>query len=178
LGQVHVYPQAVTDASGEIRFYRSTASDNSGLSSIVPGAGRAEEAEVVPCLSLDDFAAALPGGRRFDLVKIDVEDAELQVLAGARAILSHDRAPALVFESRYVDAVASVLGPHGYSIRQLHYTLARGLELIELGTTFHNIFAEYEPPNYFAAKDVAVFENVVAQSNARRSPALRVLGWV
>lgn len=180
-GNVHVRAQAVARASGEIRFYRSTTADNSGLSSILPGAGRAEEAEVVPCVSLDDFVAALPpgrapGARPIDLMKIDVEGAELEVLAGGSAVLARADAPAIVFESLDVPAATAVLGPLGYGIRRLHYTLRGGLELIELGRPFDGIFDAYEPPNFFAAKDAALFDRVVARANARHSAARRLLG--
>jgi FkbM family methyltransferase len=178
LDRVHVRPQAVARASGEIRFYRSTTFDNSGLSSILPGAGRSDEAEVVSCVSLDDFAAALPEGRPrpIDLMKIDVEGAELEVLAGGSGLLAHDDGPAIIFESMDIAAVGAVLGPHGYTIRRLHYTLACGLELIELGQSFDGIFDEYEPPNFFAVKDAARFGHIVERANARHSAVRRLLG--
>jgi FkbM family methyltransferase len=176
LGQVQVRSQAVARASGEIRFYRSTVTDNSGLSSILPGAGRAEEGEVVPCVSLDDFVATFPTGRSIDAMKIDVEGAELEVLAGASALLARDDAPAIVFETLDVGAVGSFLVPRGYAIRRIHYTMASGLELIEPDAPFHGIFDAYEPPNYFAAKGAAIFDRVIEQSNARQSAALRILG--
>ena len=175
-GRVQVRPHAVARDSGEIRFYPSTTPDNSGVSSLLPGAGRSDAGQVVPCVSLDDFAAALPGRRRIDLMKIDVEGAELEVLAGGRGVLSGGAAPAIIFETLDLAAVDAVLRPHDYLIRRLNYTLAGGLELIEAGTAFDGIFDDYEPPNYFAAKDSAVFSQVIAQAKARQSAVLRVLG--
>ncbi len=175
-GRVQVRRQAVARASGEIAFYKSTASDNSGLSSILPGSGRSDEAEVVPSVSLDDFATTLPAGRSIDLIKIDVEGAELEVLAGGAGLLARADGPALVFESMDIAASSAVLAAHGYAIRRLHYTLGGGLELVELGAPFHGIFDAYEPPNYFAVKDPALFAAVVKRANARHSPALRALG--
>jgi len=166
----------VARTSGEIRFYTSTVPDNCGLSSILPGAGRSAEPRVVPCVSLDDFAAALPGQRPIDLMKVDVEGAELEVLGGGDRVLARADAPAIMFETLDLAAAGALLGRHGYAIRRLHYTLAGGLELIELGKPFHGIFDDYEPPNYFATKDAAGFDEVVAHANARHSMALRMLG--
>jgi len=175
-GRVRILPQAVTRKSGEIRFYRSTASDNSGLSSTLPGDCRSDQGEVVPCVSLDDFAAKLAVGRRIDLIKIDVEGAELDVLEGGHETLERPDAPAIVFESMDVATVGAVLDPLGYSMRRIHYTITSGLELIEPGAPFHGIFDAYEPPNYFAAKDPALFGQIVERANARHSAALRMLG--
>lgn len=65
----------------------------SGYSSLARGAGRVREIEV-PVRTLD----ALIGDRRADIVKIDVEGAELGVLRGAEALLA-TRRPVILFES-------------------------------------------------------------------------------
>ena len=39
-----------------------------------------------------------------------------------------------------------------------------------------SLFAAYEAPNYFAAKDEAVFEQVLTRANSGRSPLFRMLG--
>ncbi len=176
LGQVHIRQLAMARSSGESAFYRSVVSDNSGLSSILPGGGRSDDAELVPCVSLDDFAAALPGRRPIDLMKIDVEGAEMEVLAGGRGVLARDDAPAIIFESEDVATLGGLLSAHGYVVRRPHYTLAGGLEFIGLNEPFHGIFDRYEPPNYFATKDRAAFDRIAGQENARPSAALRMLG--
>jgi FkbM family methyltransferase len=175
-GWVHVRGQAVTRASGETPFYRSAVADNSGLSSILPGQGRSEQAEIVACVTLDDFAATLPGQRRIDLMKIDVEGAEVDVLAGGSGVLSREDAPVIVFESTDIEEAAAVLGPHGYEIRRVHYTMGGGLELIEVGTSFHGIFDDYEPPNYIAGTGAALFGQILERASARQSAARRMLG--
>ncbi|PWK89573.1 FkbM family methyltransferase [Lentzea atacamensis] len=59
------------------------------------------------------------GCPRVDAVKIDVEGVEVDVLAGARALLARDR-PMLVVEvqsDRAAEAVTAELAPHGYRRR-------------------------------------------------------------
>jgi FkbM family methyltransferase len=169
---VTISGEALTDVTGTVRFYKSIVSENNGISSIMPGSGLGE-AESVPAVTLDDLAARL--GRRIDLVKIDVEGAESQVFTGGRSLLSRPDAPALIFESFDVAPMRTFLSGYGYAVRHLHYTLRGGLELRDPDVPFDNIFAAYEPPNYFAAKDTGLFDAVVARANQRRSPSLKRL---
>jgi len=173
---VTVHAEAMTRHSGNVKFYLS-ASENSGTSSIVPGSGLKDEGEDVPCLSLDDFAASLEP-RPLDVLKIDIEGAELEVIEGGRRLLGGPNAPTLIFESFTIEPLLVLLGELGYHVRRLHYTLAGGLELPRPEEAIDNIFAAYEPPNYFAVKDPSRFEQLVESANARRSPALHWLGRV
>jgi hypothetical protein len=84
----------------------------------------------------------------------------------------------LIFESFNVEPLAVVLGELGYHVRRLHYTLAGGLALPRLDEAFDNAFATYEPPNYFAVRDPARFDQIVETARARRSPLLHWLGSV
>jgi FkbM family methyltransferase len=177
LANVVVYDKAVTRRSGTVRFYTSTWVENSGISSILPGAGRSEQGEEVACVSLDDFVATL-GPRRIDLLKMDIEGAELEAIEGGRDLLSRADAPAILFEAAKVEPLAQALRGFGYSIRRLDYSLSVGLELIDAGDDHQGIFSSYEAPNYFATKDGAQFAAVVERANARRQPALRLLGAV
>ena len=54
----------------------------------------------------------------------------------------------------------------GYKIRRLHYTLEHGLELPNAEARLESLFAAYEAPNYFAAKDEAVFDQVLTRANS------------
>jgi len=175
-GNVTVRSEAMTRESGEVRFYVSDVSDNSGISSIVPGAGL-RDAQVVPAVSLDDFVARLPSPH-VDLFKMDIEGAELDVLEGGRRFLAREDAPALLFESFDVSRLLPTLEGLGYHVRRLHYTLADGLELPDARAHLDSLFAEYEPPNYFAAKEPATFERVIEQANAKRPRSLRFLGRI
>jgi FkbM family methyltransferase len=173
---VQIHAEALSDTTGAVGFYPSTEAENYGISSIVaPSDGRPAPVTVAS-VSLDDFATR--AGGRIDLIKMDVEGAELLVIRGGARVLSGPGAPTIIFEAHTLAPVADALGSLGYRIRQLHYTLERGLELPDPHTRFDNIFAAYEAPNYVAAKDDAVFEELLARANAARSPLLRMLGRI
>jgi FkbM family methyltransferase len=174
---VRAHDSAVARHTGHVKFYVSTNRENSGTSSIVPGAGLAEEGVDVPCISLDDFATEL-APRSIDLLKIDIEGAELDVFEGGRRLLGGPAAPDLLFESFKVERLLDLLGELGYQVRRLHYTLRNGLELPRSDEPIDNIFAAYEPPNYFAVKDPSRLDEIVRLANARRSQALHWLGSI
>lgn len=91
---VDVVEVAVTDTPGTVRFHRNIG--RSGFSGIDrhawPG-DRTVELEV-RAARLDDL---IPADRHIDLLKIDVEGAELRALRGAQALLDRCR-PAVLFE--------------------------------------------------------------------------------
>jgi FkbM family methyltransferase len=171
---VNVHSEALARESGSVRFFTSTLESNQGISSILPGAGRESVGEV-PATSLDDFAARL-GTEAIDVIKMDIEGAELQVIAGGSRTLAGEGAPLLIFEAAELEPIADALGRFGYTIRAPHYSLSRGLELRQVGAQGDNLFAAYEAPNYFAAKSSATFDEVVARANGERSSLLQLLG--
>lgn len=91
--KIRVYPVAVTDRCGQVRFYTASA-DRTGYSSIRDLGPRTASLTVVPSISLDSMLGILPPTR---LVKIDVEGAELLVLQGMRRLIERDR-PFLICE--------------------------------------------------------------------------------
>jgi FkbM family methyltransferase len=171
---VVVHSEAVARETGEVEFYASGWDANRGTSSILPGGGRGAMRKV-PSVCLDDFLASL-ADRRVDLIKMDVEDAEILAIEGGRRALGATDAPPLIFEAADLSPVAEMLRGLGYKIRRLHYTLEHGLELPDAEAPLRSLFETYEAPNYFAAKDEGLFSAVVARANAKRSPALRLLG--
>jgi FkbM family methyltransferase len=87
---IHVHELALADVEGELEFTAFEA--GSGLSSLV-----SSSSGTVVCVratTLDTLTASLG---RVDLVKLDLEGAELRALQGARRLLSEDR-PALMIE--------------------------------------------------------------------------------
>jgi FkbM family methyltransferase len=175
LANVTTSTEAVTDHEGTVTFYASATPENSGISSTIPGAGLGE-ARIVPATTLDAFAARI--GRKLDLVKIDVEGAELQVLEGGRGLLSGPDAPNLIFECFDLAPLAPTLAKLGYTYWRIEYSLGDGLELADPASPNTGIFAAYEPPNYFATKDASSKDAILARANANRSPRLRLLGRV
>lgn len=91
-GQVTVVQAAAGPAAGLLVLHRS---HSNGTTSPLPDEPAALlAADSVPCLPVD---AVLPAGRRFDLVKVDVEGAEFLALQGCAALLARDR-PVVVSE--------------------------------------------------------------------------------
>lgn len=112
---VEVLPAAVTDAVSVARFHiarrnRSTSYID-GYGTTMTGGVRSTQ--LVPTVTLDWLAAHFPAP---DVVKIDVEGAELTVLAGGAQLL--DRLPALICEvgRRNAAAVSDLLTAHGYNL--------------------------------------------------------------
>jgi FkbM family methyltransferase len=175
LHNVEIHPEALAEQTGEVGFYPSALASNQGISSIIAsGDGRAAPV-TVPSLNIDDFVSRL-GGRRIDLLKMDIEGAELQVIRGGERFFGGKDAPPMIFEAHELAPVADALRPLGYQIRQLHYTLENGLELPDAEAHIESLFASYEAPNYFAAKDEAVFDQVLTRANSGRSRLFRMLG--
>jgi FkbM family methyltransferase len=173
---VVLHPEALAQETGEVAFYATAWDANQGISSILPGDGRTAVRKV-PSLSLNDFMASL-GPRRVDLIKMDIEGAEIFAIQGGRRALARSDAPPLIFEAAELAPVAQELRALGYQIRRLHYTLEKGLDLPDAEAPLESLFDDYEAANYFAAKDEALFDQVVAGANAGRSPALRLLGRI
>jgi FkbM family methyltransferase len=171
---VVVHAEALAGHTGEVTFYASTTASNQGISSILPGVGRADRQQVAS-LTLDDFVATL-GSRRIDVMKLDIEGAEREVFGSGRHLLESRDAPVLIFEAAQLEPVADVLRDCGYRMRRIHYTLGHGLELRDPAEEFDDLFAAYEAPNYFAAKSDDIFGHVLKRANVTRPAALRLIG--
>ena len=101
---------AVGDRSGTINLFDCTADVGTELASTVPGVierihGESPAAREVPLVSLDDFLREheVP---HIDLLKIDVEGAELAVLRGAREAISQHRIGAIQLEFNEMNTVS------------------------------------------------------------------------
>lgn len=92
---VRIYGSLVGRASGDAVLYQHPS--NSEISSLSPGWNRVECHGVShPMVSLDDWARANQL-ERVDLIKVDVEGAEMDVIRGGRALLDEHR-PTLLLE--------------------------------------------------------------------------------
>lgn len=87
---IEVVPLAVSDSIGEVSF-TDPGSGNTAVGRMGNGT------LTVPTIALDAFCAER-GIERVNLLKIDVEGAEILVLRGATKLLSGESAPTLIFE--------------------------------------------------------------------------------
>ena len=112
---VEVLPVAVSDDLSVARFHiarRNRATSHlAGFGTAMAGGVRSTR--LVPTVTLDWLAARFPAP---DVLKIDVEGAEMGVLAGGAEVLGGR--PALICEVSEQNAagVSAILGSHGYTL--------------------------------------------------------------
>ena len=108
-GRVSVHAEAVSDRNGTAAFTTELDTVNHLLD---PADATSSATELVQTVTLDE---ALPPDtfRRVSLVKIDVEGAELLVLAGAEALIA-GCSPAFIVERNDPPALAAFFADHGY----------------------------------------------------------------
>jgi FkbM family methyltransferase len=112
---VEVLSAAVSGELSVARFHiarRNRATSHlAGFGSTMTGGTRSTR--LVPTVTLDSLAAQFPAP---DVIKIDVEGAELPVLAGGTAALS--RMPTVICEvsGQNTEAVTEILTGHGYTL--------------------------------------------------------------
>jgi FkbM family methyltransferase len=129
----------VSDHVGTLSFYKHK---DSAKSSIVD---RGEKLSVtLPSDTLDNL---IPAGTKIDILKVDVEGAELSVLRGGRSVFSDQRRPSVViievFDVRdntdKSDGIREVLEGYGYK-----FYLFDGHRLTPLSGSALNAFAVHE----------------------------------
>jgi FkbM family methyltransferase len=112
---VEVLPVAVSDELSVARFHvarRNRATSHlAGFGSAMAGGVRSTH--LVPTVTLDWLAARFPAP---DVLKVDVEGAELAVLSGGAGVLA--RAHTVICEvcGENTDAVTGILASHGYTL--------------------------------------------------------------
>jgi|SRR5437899_4522421 len=132
LDQIVMRPWAVSSAEGDVAFDLHPEPALSALASGAASTDRARHVERVPAVTLDGYLA----GRRADLIKIDVEGAELLVVRGGRSLLARPaaEAPVLIFECALHNYARfgyspldlfRLLSDHGYEVRR--FDRSRGL---------------------------------------------------
>ncbi|HUT50504.1 MAG TPA: FkbM family methyltransferase [Alphaproteobacteria bacterium] len=114
---------ALSDAEGALPIYRARepirdGSINDGMGSLFIGDRDLVEAGTIPVSTLDHQVAEL-GLAKVDVIKMDIEGAELPALRGAEAVLRRDR-PVLIVEVQEETARAA-----GYAAVDLFAYLAR-----------------------------------------------------
>jgi FkbM family methyltransferase len=120
LHQVICQQLALSDKSGQALFYSAT-DGNSGLGSLTERE-RASRPTEIRVITLDDYCER-QAIRRVDLMKVDVEGAELLVFRGATRLLTSTEAPIIMFETdetltaHFASSSSSIkafLHQHGY----------------------------------------------------------------
>lgn len=110
---------ALSDQAGTVKFYVHEEADCSSLAAV------SSNSIEVQTMSLDEYLrrAAI---QRVDLIKIDVEGAEVKVLRGAQALLSRPDAPTIMLEfnpplltlmGTSDDELAALLSSYGYKLQ-------------------------------------------------------------
>jgi len=112
-GRVIVYDKGVWDGDSEMTLSVS-GERGSGVDTLIPLTGEYKPAAVVKLTSIDKIVAEL-GISQVDLIKLDVEGAELRAVRGARETIRRFK-PVLAFDSEdfraaEVTAIAAELGP-------------------------------------------------------------------
>jgi FkbM family methyltransferase len=122
LEHVQCKQAALSNRRGRVTMFKPRY-NNSGH----PSLGARQDVDIpveVPTLTLDDYCAE-HGIRHVDLIKVDVEGAELYVLQGGSSLLRTPEAPAILFEvnedtaarlGSSTAAVKSLLRTFGYKI--------------------------------------------------------------
>lgn len=120
LSNVTAEHQAVYEKADELKFFVSSR-ENMGMSSIFRHDTESGETEITKAVALDDYISNR-GIKRIDLIKIDIEGAELFALRGMRKTLSTMR-PVLMMELSddvlpgtpvSKEEILGMLSEHGY----------------------------------------------------------------
>lgn len=92
-GNIKIHPLAVSDHHGKIEFSCGPI-DRTGISSIRSLGEKEAKRISVPCITLDEYFGEMT---KVDLIKIDVEGAELMALRGMKQLLERTR-PYVILE--------------------------------------------------------------------------------
>lgn len=126
------YRLTVSDKSGYVNLNLGNKF-NTGSSSVISiPPNFSGKIEKVACITLDEFAKK-EGIGKVDVIKIDVEGAELHVLKGARKLLEENKPRILLEMRRNSSAILKYLIELGYhpEIREGHIRYEGGLVLFE-----------------------------------------------
>ena len=113
-GRVHVHPIALSDTAGRATLHHPATTDhlNHGSTSLLPGLAGGGTQTAVETARLDGVLS------RADVVKLDVEGAELAALRGMASLLGGDHAPAVIVEVNHAACKAA-----GHRPGALHDTM-------------------------------------------------------
>jgi FkbM family methyltransferase len=105
--RVRIYPIAASSQAGEIELiHPQAAGTNHGMASFYKSLAGEGETFIVPTARLDQLLEGVP-----DLIKIDVEGAELSVIEGLHKILNSASPPKLIIEHNPTSCAAAGYRP-------------------------------------------------------------------
>lgn len=123
---------AVSNTRGTAQFF---IHDEDDRSSLAPISGTAIS---VPLITLDDYVAQ-QGISHLDLMKLDVEGAEVQVLNGSKRLLSGPRAPTILLE---INPTALMqMGSSDVALESLLHDCGYELTTVAQHATYRNVLA-------------------------------------
>lgn len=145
--EVTALPLAVSDFEGEVTFNLPPAG-NRGTGSMGVGVVGAGEQTAVNAVTIDSFVRERQL-QRLDAMKIDVEGAELKVLAGGRQSIERFRptmlievnAPCLARFGESVQSLIDCLTGMNYTVMRLHRRGLLPFENLEPGEDYTNVLS-------------------------------------
>jgi FkbM family methyltransferase len=93
---------AVSDCCGNAEFYKGS---DTSTAHIKTSQNESEKSTIVKTITLDEFTKSHPAP---DLIKMDIEGAEIQALKGSRKLLSSAKPPAFLIELHSPDIAKEV----------------------------------------------------------------------
>ncbi len=166
LGNVRLNQSAVFNNTEPVSLRLASTRDTGSNSMVGDPWIKSGKSVTVPCTTLDIYMAEHPI-TRVDVMKVDVEGAELGVLRGADKLL-HDHQPVLLleFEERMQRQA-------GTSCRELADHLAKkGYALFRIGDSH-----EKAPEPYVIGPNEPPSLNVLAVPESRRAAVFARMGW-
>ncbi len=156
--RVKVEPLALTCQDGEATLNLVDGRDTGCNSLRFPAISEPTKAVIVKTMALDHYLAE-KNISHVDFIKMDVEGAELEVLKGARALLTRTPRPILMVEIQDIRTA-----PWGYPASFIYDFLAeRGFQWFSIGTI--GSLKPSEKADYYEANLVAVPEERLSELN-------------
>jgi FkbM family methyltransferase len=155
--KIHLFPLALSNASGKVQIATAgTNEDNQGLASLVNlDDKRTPARQEIQMVSLDEFVAQHQISR-INLMKVDIQGAEIKLLEGGRRVFT-EMAPDLLMEFSPQDLAAAcknsrdlgeALERYGYKIYRLNGgKVGTQIRADSVTPTFHatNVFCSQRP---------------------------------
>jgi FkbM family methyltransferase len=105
--RVRVHPVAASAQAGEVKItHPESTGSNHGMASMYKSLTGEGETFTVPTVRLDEMFDEVP-----NMIKIDVEGAELQVLEGLAKLLRAEHPPTLIIEHNWTSCIAAGYRP-------------------------------------------------------------------